>query len=356
MSGHWWTHGEGKSKLERVTLDELRALLEAAPPRRDIQEVILHHTWKPNVGDYIGRNTWSGVQKYHIHVRGWSDIGYHIGIDPEGGIWLLRPVTRGGAHTKHHNSNSVGLAMIGNYDRGKDDPLRITHTAALIAAILCARYSLVPDNVFFHRDFADKSCPGTAIDRGEFRMAVADAMVAEVMEEDSEEPGVDTTLPEAPSIPPPTEPDAPRPLLKNARWQFNVYAEGADLLARGRASQFNDHTTSSGYPADTPGFLGCSLPTGRHGHPPTAGSPFPVLPFGTIVRVYCPSTKRTIYTHLIDEGPAYRAEAGTGQPGSAMIDLTHAAADALGLARGQNADVAIRVMLGSETLWEQGGG
>lgn len=153
-------------------------------------------------------------------------------------------------------------------------------------------------------------------------------------------------------------PFSPQPLPKDSRWQFEVYREGVDLVATGRATQFSGKVTSSGFTADGKTVYGCSLPTGRltaSGKPlyKTAGSPFPILPFFTVIRVWCPSTRRLVYCHLIDEGPAWRAMAGTSKRGSAMIDLTRPAAKALGLREGQNANVRIRVMLGSEKLWSQ---
>ena len=173
MSEHWWTHTEQRSKLESVSIDTLRDLLEAAPPRRDIQEIILHHTWLPTAAQYRGRPTWEGIQGYHMEVRQWSDIGYHAGVAPDGTVWLLRPIMCGGAHTLNHNANSVGLVVLGNYDAGHDDPAQITKAAARVTALLCKRYSLGPQDVYFHRDFANKTCPGTAIDRAAFRAQVA---------------------------------------------------------------------------------------------------------------------------------------------------------------------------------------
>jgi len=145
-----------------------------------------------------------------------------------------------------------------------------------------------------------------------------------------------------------------RTLVKRPKtddWQFNAYDDGCDIFATGMATQWNDHVTSSGTPADRPGLYGCALPTRRCAA--TAGSPFPRLPWHTLVRVWCPLTSKLVYCILIDEGPNKIAMAGTGKRGSAMIDLNPAAARALNLKRGQNVKVSIRIFRGSESAWKQ---
>ena len=128
------------------------------------------------------------------------------------------------------------------------------------------------------------------------------------------------------------------------QWQCKVRSNGNDICADGIATTFDDAVTSSGVSAATPGFIACSLPTGRGNCVATLGAPFPVLPFGQIVKVYNPRNGRVIYAPLIDEGPAYDAEGGTGHAGGAMIDLTPAAAQALGMT--DNGPVSIRVLSG----------
>jgi rare lipoprotein A (peptidoglycan hydrolase) len=125
------------------------------------------------------------------------------------------------------------------------------------------------------------------------------------------------------------------------KWNFDVVNDGEhDLVATGYATTFNDSTTASGVSASGNIVIGCSLPCGRCSA--TKGSGFPVLPWYTLVRVFNPANNKIIYAPLIDEGPAWIAEAGTGKPGSAMIDLTFRAAELLGLH--DNAKVSIRVI------------
>jgi len=131
------------------------------------------------------------------------------------------------------------------------------------------------------------------------------------------------------------------------KWNFVVSVDGSDLKSEGYATTFDDDTTASGVSAKTPGIVGCSLPTGRVES--TNDSGFPKMPWFTVVKVFYPKTGKFLYCPLIDEGPAWKAEAGTGKPGSAMIDLTPAAAKLLGMK--DNDKVVIRIM--KDQIWRK---
>lgn len=173
---HWWTHSQENSRLEQVSFNEFRAIVFGAPAHRFMDKLILHHTWSPTVADYHGASTWKGIDRYHEHTRGWSDIGYHLGVDPAGLPWLLRPLRRSGGHTLGQNARSIGVTMIGNFDKGEDDPERTLPRVCALLALLALRYDLTADDVHFHRDFASKTCPGTAIRHTRVRELVALAM------------------------------------------------------------------------------------------------------------------------------------------------------------------------------------
>lgn len=185
---HWWTALKtGKSLLQKITFEAFCALVDAAPAGRNMREIIVHHTWSPTVAQYQGQETWNGIRNYHVNSRGWSDIGYHVGIDPKGGIWLLRPLQRTGGHCLGKNETSIGLVVLGNYDIGKDKIGEQWSMAKYVTAILAQRFKLTEANVYFHRDFADKSCPGTAINRASFRLDVRKLM-ADDIDRRAEEP------------------------------------------------------------------------------------------------------------------------------------------------------------------------
>lgn len=130
------------------------------------------------------------------------------------------------------------------------------------------------------------------------------------------------------------------------QWQFRATRDAnGHVTAQGIATTFNDAGTASGVSAAAPGVVGCALPTGASEY--TEGSPF--APYGIalfdLVAVYNPANGREVVCPRIDEGPGYSAKAGTGVEGSAMIDLTPAAAAAIGMT--DNVRVHIRVLPGT---------
>lgn len=146
--------------------------------------------------------------------------------------------------------------------------------------------------------------------------------------------------PDALDAPKPVTPDPPQ--VTNA-WQFQTRDESGDIVATGIATTWWDHVTRTGVPADTPGLIACSLPRALCAE--TAGSPFKGVPDFAVVKVWYGKTGKVIYAPVIDEGPGYQATAGTGKPGSAMIDLTKAAKQALGFKSDMtNAEVTIRIL------------
>jgi hypothetical protein len=121
-----------------------------------------------------------------VRVRGFSDIAYHVIMGPDETIWLGRLIERAGGHTRGQNARSIGVAYAANFgsereDRAKgltpDDPAPCGyHTGVRVCAALARRFGLDEDDVFFHRDFAPKSCPGDRLDRAQFRADVTAAM------------------------------------------------------------------------------------------------------------------------------------------------------------------------------------
>ncbi len=164
------------SNIREVSAAELEHYLATAQGSRLVTELILHHTWQPTAAQYHGLSTWSAIRRYHMEARGWSDIGYHLGIGPDGTFWILRPLAKSGAHTLNHNAHSVGVCLVGNFD--VEDPwANGLGTACLCLAACCEAYNLGPHNIHFHREFADKTCPGTRIDLTSVRNTVGRILV-----------------------------------------------------------------------------------------------------------------------------------------------------------------------------------
>jgi N-acetyl-anhydromuramyl-L-alanine amidase AmpD len=57
------------------------------------------------------------IREWHISPpRNWSDIGYHLVIRRDGMIEAGRPLEEIGAHVAGHNSDSVGVCLVGGLD------------------------------------------------------------------------------------------------------------------------------------------------------------------------------------------------------------------------------------------------
>jgi hypothetical protein len=113
-----------------------------------IKQVHVHHTvtgnrYSPADVPALIR----GMYRYHTHNLGWSDIGYNFLVDKWGRTWVGRfgdvqkPVR--GAHTRGFNNNSVGVAVIGNYQTARVTDA-VARSVAKLAAWKLDRYGRRP--------------------------------------------------------------------------------------------------------------------------------------------------------------------------------------------------------------------
>jgi len=158
-----------------VSLAEFEEHLRAVAVPRRVDEVIVHHTWRPTAAEYAGIATVRGVRNYHMQVRGWSDNGYHVMVGPDGRIFVCRPLARSGAHVAGRNAHTVGVAMIANFDSEEPWEYRGMQACCQVVAALMERFDLPARAIRFHREFAPKTCPGLKLGLAAFRNAVVDA-------------------------------------------------------------------------------------------------------------------------------------------------------------------------------------
>jgi len=126
---------------------------------REIKKIILHCTATP-----AGREIdISEVRRWHTQGRNWSDVGYHFLIQLDGHLQKGRELTTIGAHTKGHNSDSIGVAYVGGLNAAGDPADTMTceqeetfeHLAFALQLALCR-----PLDVHGHNEFSGKACPG----------------------------------------------------------------------------------------------------------------------------------------------------------------------------------------------------
>ncbi|WP_432888565.1 N-acetylmuramoyl-L-alanine amidase [Kribbella sp. CA-245084] len=138
----------------------------------------VHHTADRN--DYTRTQVPAMVRAmyaYHVKSRGWCDLGYNFLVDRFGRVFEGRyggaqlPVL--GAHTASYNSNSFGVAVIGNFEKAAPPAAMLESTARVIAWKLDANYRSPQATIRLdgsslhtvsgHRDTKATACPGTQL-------------------------------------------------------------------------------------------------------------------------------------------------------------------------------------------------
>ena len=157
------------------------------------KRIILHHSLTADSKTV----SWGAIRRYHTsyafngkiiskeeaqHCMGagqhikkpWRDIGYHFGIELVGDsyeILMGRMPNEQGAHCRGHNEDSIGICFIGNYDL-KPPPIEMVNKGVQLVAWLCKTYNLSSYNLFGHRDFSPKTCPGKEFNLLDFQLGV----------------------------------------------------------------------------------------------------------------------------------------------------------------------------------------
>jgi hypothetical protein len=168
---------------------------------------VVHHT--VNANDYTKAQVpgvLAGIYRYHTDGLGWCDIAYNFLIDRFGRVWQGRSGDIGlpilGGHSKGFNTDSVGVAFLGQYQPGASPAAANPSDAALTSLyeLLAWKFSIhgvnprghatVTSNgstkyaegtvvtiptIIGHQSVSLTSCPGAnlAAHLGEVRPAVA---------------------------------------------------------------------------------------------------------------------------------------------------------------------------------------
>lgn len=123
-------------------------------------EIFVHAADTPPTMD-IG---WKEINQWHTRDNGWAAIGYHVVIRRDGTVEAGRPLDTVGSHVKGHNSNSVGICMVGGKGPFSGiDPSRHYTSEQLVSllAVLAELKDKYPQaEIKGHRDAdSGKQCP-----------------------------------------------------------------------------------------------------------------------------------------------------------------------------------------------------
>jgi SH3-like domain-containing protein len=169
---------DSQSGFTRMTPDEFTGWIAQQSVSRTVNHLQQHHTWIPNYSHFDGTNHFarqSAMRNSHINDRGFSDIGQHFSIFPDGMVLTGRPLNKSPACISGHNSGGICIENVGDFDIGKGQ-MRPEQEAAILkvsAAILKRFSTITPDDahVVYHHWFATKSCPGTGFFGGNDKAA-----------------------------------------------------------------------------------------------------------------------------------------------------------------------------------------
>ncbi|NBD36501.1 MAG: hypothetical protein GVY30_10970 [Chloroflexi bacterium] len=129
----------------------------AKPLEQVLTTIVVHHTALPlSDGPFE-------IQKKHMHDKGYADIGYHFVIDPDGKIYAGRDLSARGAHTGGHNTGTIGISLMGNFEETEPLEAQLTSLKRL-SGYLRDAYKLT--HIAGHRDFQPgvTVCPGVHLE------------------------------------------------------------------------------------------------------------------------------------------------------------------------------------------------
>ena len=167
--------------MKLLTIEEFKTYLSSLKVTRKVKLIQLHHTWSPNYSHFKGDNHLTlqrNMRNYHVNSNGWSDIGQHFTIFPDGKICTGRDINSSPAGIYGANTGAICIECLGNFDVGGDTMTEAQEIAIIfVTKALLDKFSLTAeDNVTYHAwwtssgsDLGDyvkgksaKTCPGTA--------------------------------------------------------------------------------------------------------------------------------------------------------------------------------------------------
>jgi hypothetical protein len=162
-----------------MTVNEFETWLTNLLIARTIIYLQQHHTFSPNYSLFKGNNHFElqkGMKNHHVNHNGWSDIGQHFTIFPDGLIMTGRSLEKSPACIYGNNSGAVCIENLGNFD-ANGDTMSLEQKNAIVkaTAIICGKFSIPvnSDKVVYHHWFrldngvrnngagGNKTCPGT---------------------------------------------------------------------------------------------------------------------------------------------------------------------------------------------------
>jgi len=170
---------ETKYGFSKFSVNEFKEWLSTLKVGRTILKVQQHHTYSPSYVHFKSDNHFDlqkAMKNYHVVHNGWSDIGQHFTVFPDGSILTGRNIEKSPACIYGQNTNSICIENLGNFDIGGDQMSPEQKNAIIeVTRLLCVKFNLPinKDRIVYHHWFDlvsgarndgtknNKSCPGT---------------------------------------------------------------------------------------------------------------------------------------------------------------------------------------------------
>ena len=126
------------------------------PERKETNKIIIHCAATTPSMD-IGIEE---ITKWHIQ-RGFSGCGYHYVIKRDGAVETGRAENDIGAHAYGHNSDSIGISLVGGISEdGKSEANYTDEQWLMLRELVEELIEKYPDaDVIGHNDVSKKDCP-----------------------------------------------------------------------------------------------------------------------------------------------------------------------------------------------------
>ncbi len=157
-----------------INMEELKERLK----NLNFKQLHIHHTWKPAHSSFSGDNhiaMQNSMRNFHVNTNGWSDIGQHLSLMPDGKWVTGRSFSKDPASIRGWNKGALAVEMIGNFDiQGTGeynslgyDQLEGDQKNEIIKLIKYFGERFGYEKIVFHREGpgVKKSCPGNSLSK-----------------------------------------------------------------------------------------------------------------------------------------------------------------------------------------------
>lgn len=127
----------------------------------NLKNLVIHHSGGTDANPLAdtSNHTAQIIESYHLS-RGWEGVGYHYIIHKNGDIWAGRPEHYHSAAVLNHNSTTLNVCIVGNFDLTLPTKEQEESFKWLYRDIVTRHPQLTPETVIGHRILQTKTCPG----------------------------------------------------------------------------------------------------------------------------------------------------------------------------------------------------